>query len=147
MRGILLLFLSGCSTALSAIDDAEVERIRVGMHRSEVEDICGGPDGERRLEGGMIEVVYHVTLGIPERDGLNTGSLQAAGTTLELLQGDWDCLWIIPLTITAATFVVAEGVNIGREIHRLNQGERFDVRVLYARDLRVISHSVVPRGG
>ncbi|MHC4938690.1 MAG: hypothetical protein ACYTHK_06950 [Planctomycetota bacterium] len=137
-----ILLAAGCSTALSAINDAEVERIHVGMEREAVERIVGGPDATQKLTNGYEIITYHVTLGIPERDGLNTGTMEATAIASESFRGNWGYLAVIPLAITAGTFVVAEGINIGREAHRLGQGERHEVIVTYGRDGRVVAHHV-----
>jgi len=147
MRVLLLVWLTGCSTALSAIKDPEVDRIHCGMTRDEVEKIVGRPDDEEPSEYG-VTLVYHVRLGRPERKELNTNSLGAAGAVANGFSGagDMGAFAIIPLAIVAATFVVAEGINCGIEIHRIAQGRRHDVRVTYDADGRVLWYRILPHG-
>lgn len=140
-----LLLCVGCSTALSTINDKEVGLIHTGMERQAVERILGRPDGTQKLTNGYEVVTYNVTLGIPKRDRLNTGTVEATGVAGQALQGNWGYLSIIPLAIMAGTFVVAEGINIGREAHRISQGEPHEVIVTYGRDGRVVAHHVRPR--
>ncbi|MHC4955399.1 MAG: hypothetical protein ACYTGZ_16220 [Planctomycetota bacterium] len=123
-----LVFLTGCSTALSSINDAEVELIRPGTPRAEVEKIVGKPDATRLLENGGEEVTYRVTLGIPATDGPDWSSSEAADQYFVPNQG---FIAIIPFAIGLGTFVVAEGIETGKQIERLNQGERHDVVVTY----------------
>ncbi|MHC4955398.1 MAG: hypothetical protein ACYTGZ_16215 [Planctomycetota bacterium] len=141
----LLLLLTGCSTALSAIDDAEVELIRPGMQRAEVEKIVGKPDATRPLADGGEEVTYHVTLGIPDRAGLNWNSTQTTAAVGNAMGGaNWGFLVFIPIAVSAGTFVVAEGINTGIEINRLGQGEKHDVIVTYTKSGEVVSHRIDP---
>jgi len=140
-----LLLCVGCSTALSSINDAEVGLIYAGMERSAVEKIVGSPDGTQHLSNGYEVVTYNVTLGIPKRDGLNVGTWEATSVASQTMNSNWGIFSFVPLAITAGTFVIAEGINIGREAHRLSKGERHEVVVTYGRDGRVITYSVLPR--
>jgi len=143
MRFFVVL-LAGCSTALSTINDPEVDTLRAGMKRAEVERIVGDPDGERHLDNGQCEVTYNVTLGIPERADPNWNSAEATAVAGQSFQGNWGVFFIIPVAITAGTFVVAEGINTGAEASRLSHGRLHAVIILYDSGSEVVRYRISP---
>ena len=128
----LLLVAAGCSTALSSINDADLSQIRIGHSRADVEKIVGGADGVETLPSGRTRVTYNLVLDRPQSENLRWDSVNAAGAAADALgSADWDCLAFIPAAIVAGTFVVAEGIAVGKEVHRLCQGNSYRLFVEY----------------